>query len=194
MGYSSGLVCKTTGLALEHAPRASETGGCEDETQITISRTPERTGPSPAEGSAEYPRNRRCPSLNFSRMATAGNKNTAATISGVAIQDGGSNTMTWYKVKLDRQELARYPSQNLIRRLRALMRATGLTGARVFATRQKSGEVCLYISPRALNRRQSASHKQKTADLCLFPGKKHRRVFSPYFLRSAPSTNTTEPR
>lgn len=92
--------------------------------------------------------------------------------------------MTWYKVKLDRQELARYPSQNLIRRLRALMRATGLTGARVFATRQRSGEVCLYISPRAVNRKPNDGNRG-TAELCLFPGKRQKRVSSPFFLHSA---------
>ncbi|HET7370687.1 MAG TPA: hypothetical protein VFK45_07610 [Gammaproteobacteria bacterium] len=102
--------------------------------------------------------------------------------------------MTWYKVKLDRQELARYPSQNLIRRLRALMRATGLTGARVFATRQHSGEVCLYISPRAVHRKAPAGGQPKSAELCLFPGKHRRRVSSSSFLRPTPSITTRERR
>ncbi|HET7306199.1 MAG TPA: hypothetical protein VFK24_00065 [Gammaproteobacteria bacterium] len=98
--------------------------------------------------------------------------------------------MTWYKVKLDQQELARYPSQNLIRRLRALMRATGLSGARVFATRQRSGEVCLYISPRAVNRRKN-ENRTGTAQLCLFPGKTKRRAASSSLLRSFPNAFTT---
>ncbi|HET7569278.1 MAG TPA: hypothetical protein VFK96_01665 [Gammaproteobacteria bacterium] len=98
--------------------------------------------------------------------------------------------MTWYKVKLDQQELARYPSQNLIRRLRALMRATGLSGARVFATRQRSGEVCLYISPRAVNRRKS-ENRSGTAQLCLFPGKARRRAVSSSVLRTFPNAFTT---
>lgn len=87
--------------------------------------------------------------------------------------------MTWYKVKLDQQELARYPSQNLIRRLRALMRATGLTGARVFATRQQSGEVCLYISPRhRAAARPAPAGRRQTAQLCLFPGNARRRTIA----------------
>ncbi|HET7586588.1 MAG TPA: hypothetical protein VFL45_00750 [Gammaproteobacteria bacterium] len=102
--------------------------------------------------------------------------------------------MTWYKVKLDRQELARYPSQNLIRRLRALMRATGLAGARVFATRQRTGEVCLYISPRAVHRKPAAGGQPKSAELCLFPGKRQRRVSSSGFLHTAPSITTRERR
>lgn len=103
--------------------------------------------------------------------------------------------MTWYKVKLDQQELARYPSQNLIRRLRALMRATGLTGARVFATRQRSGEVCLYISPRVGDRSRAAgaSHdSHHTAELCLFPGKSQRRLSSSFFIRPDSHTLSTE--
>lgn len=104
--------------------------------------------------------------------------------------------MTWYKVKLDRQELARYPSQNLIRRLRALMRATGLTGARVFATRQRSGEVCLYISPRRARRpAPDGANKHHTAELCLFPGKaRRRRIASSCFLTPAGGTATEERR
>lgn len=104
--------------------------------------------------------------------------------------------MTWYKVKLDRQELARYPSQNLIRRLRALMRATGLTGARVFATRQRSGEVCLYISPRRITQQPpgNATPSRHTAELCLFPGKARRRVASSYFLTPTGDAATKERR
>jgi hypothetical protein len=117
------------------------------------------------------------------------------TVGDAVIQHGGSTSMTWYKVKLDKKELARYPSQNLIRRLRALMRATGLTGARVFATRQRNGEVCLYISPRATNRKQRGTHTQKSAELCLFPGTRRRRVSSPWFLHSTPDTGrATTPR
>jgi hypothetical protein len=143
-----------------------------------------------ASGSAEYSRSPHWTSLDYQCE-------DGQTVGDAVIQHGGSNSMTWYKVKLDKQELARYPSQNLIRRLRALMRATGLTGARVFATRQRNGEVCLYISPRAANRKQRGPHTQKSADLCLFPGTRRRRVSSPWFLHSTPDTGratTTEER